>query len=57
MIRDPRVLGDEVVPDHELVLHRRGEMDTLLSALRPRDHVDGPPRSPYSARRVARDCR
>ncbi|WEL29820.1 Cdc6/Cdc18 family protein [Haloferax volcanii] len=43
MIRDPRVLDDEVVPDHELILHRRDEMEALLSALRPRmnarDHV------------------
>ncbi|ELZ96030.1 orc1/cdc6 family replication initiation protein [Haloferax mucosum ATCC BAA-1512] len=43
MIHDPRVLDDEVVPDHELILHRRDEMDALLSALRPRmnarDHV------------------
>ena len=42
MIRDPRVLDDEVVPDHELVLHRRDELDALVEALAPdmfRNHV------------------
>lgn len=36
MIQKPHVLDDEVTPEHELVVHRRDELEALLHDLRPR---------------------
>ena len=36
MLRNARVLDDDVTPDRELVLHRREEIETALDYLRPR---------------------
>jgi Cdc6-like AAA superfamily ATPase len=40
MIQKPQVLDDEVTPEHELVVHRRDELEAILDDLRPRSGQD-----------------